>query len=195
MSLRTALMTLAAGVAFAATAAGQTPPDAPQPKPAAGPTTPDKPPEQFRVQVLFVRVPAPFVSELGLGADSGCVLTPREGRLLAAALKHAPGQEVLARPQLLLTDNQQGFFQTAGLVTRVVPRLAPDGKTILLRAEAQLSQTHGTSTDTQSAHATVSVPVGGALVMQGGMRSTTDGGEASEVLVVMTVERVAPPAK
>ncbi len=84
--------------------------------------------------------------------------------VLVRALKTQGKAEVLSRPQLLLTDNQQGFFQVGqsfptldatvvsgtglaqqsivyrdiGIVLRVVPRISPEGR-VLMRVEPQVS--------------------------------------------------------
>ncbi len=85
--------------------------------------------------------------------------------LLVRALKTQGRLDVLSRPQLLLTDNQTGFFQVGqnfplpgattiaagglaqtdinyvniGIVLRVTPRISPDGR-ILMRIEPNISQ-------------------------------------------------------
>jgi type II secretion system protein D len=84
--------------------------------------------------------------------------------LLVRALKSQGRLDVLSRPQLLLTDNQTGFFQVGqnfplpgattitnglaqteinyvniGIVLRVTPRISPDGR-ILMRIEPNISQ-------------------------------------------------------
>ena len=84
--------------------------------------------------------------------------------VLVRALKVQSRIDVLSRPQLVLTDNQQGFFQVGqsypyiagttltatglsqqsvlyrdiGVVLRVVPRISPEGR-VLLRVEPQVS--------------------------------------------------------
>lgn len=84
--------------------------------------------------------------------------------LLIRALKQQGRVDVLSRPQLVLTDNQQGFFQVGqefprlteaivtgvgttqqsieyfptGIVLRVTPRISPDGR-VLMRVEPQIS--------------------------------------------------------
>ncbi|HVK16065.1 MAG TPA: secretin N-terminal domain-containing protein, partial [Fimbriiglobus sp.] len=84
--------------------------------------------------------------------------------LLIRALKQQGRVDILSRPQLMLTDNQQGFFQVGqrfprldttvvtgagvsqqgiiyediGIVLRVTPRISPDGR-VLMRVEPQIS--------------------------------------------------------
>ncbi len=84
--------------------------------------------------------------------------------LLIRALGEQGRVDILSRPQLLLTDNQQGFFQVGqsyprldtaivtgtglsqqgityidiGIVLRVTPRISPDGR-VIMRVEPQIS--------------------------------------------------------
>jgi hypothetical protein len=84
--------------------------------------------------------------------------------VLVRALKQQGRLDVLSRPQLVLTDNQTGFFQVGqqfprltnailtgvgtaqqgieyvdiGIVLRVTPRISPDGR-VLMRVEPQIS--------------------------------------------------------
>ncbi|OWK45672.1 secretin N-terminal domain-containing protein [Fimbriiglobus ruber] len=84
--------------------------------------------------------------------------------ILVRALKTQGRVDILSRPQLLLTDNQQGFFQVGqqyplpsattvtgtglaqqsityvdiGIVLRITPRINPDGR-VLMRVEPQVS--------------------------------------------------------
>ena len=84
--------------------------------------------------------------------------------VLVRALKTQGRFDILSRPQLLLTDNQQGFFQVGqkfpllggailagtgasqqnivyedvGIVLRVTPRIDPDGR-VIMRVEPQIS--------------------------------------------------------
>ena len=89
--------------------------------------------------------------------------------VLVRALKTQGRFDVLSRPQLLLTDNQQGFFQVGqkfpllgsailagtgasqqnivyedlGIVLRVTPRIDPDGR-VIMRVEPQISSANPT---------------------------------------------------
>jgi len=88
--------------------------------------------------------------------------------VLVRALKQQGRVDILSRPQLLLTDNQQGFFQVGqrfplldatvvtnaaaqqsiryeelGIVLRVTPRIDPDGS-VLMRVEPQISAANPT---------------------------------------------------
>jgi type II secretion system protein D len=89
--------------------------------------------------------------------------------ILVRALTIQGRIDVLSRPQLLLTDNQQGFFQVGqqyprlsaailagtgasqqsieyvdiGIVLRVTPRISPDGR-VLMRVEPQISAANPT---------------------------------------------------
>lgn len=128
----------------------------------------DKEPQQVLVQALVLEVADGFLETCGLTADPAkhtLVLTPREVQALNEGLRVAKekgGVDVLSRPQLQVADNQTGFvqvgqqypvvtaggkmdFKQLGLTMRVTPRVAPDDKSVLLRAEAQ--------------HASVSTPV------------------------------------
>jgi type II secretory pathway component GspD/PulD (secretin) len=84
--------------------------------------------------------------------------------LLIRALQQQGRVDILSRPQLMLTDNQQGFFQVGqlfpllgattlggaglsqqsinytniGIVMRVTPRISPDGR-VIMRVEPQVS--------------------------------------------------------
>ncbi len=179
----------------------------------------DKEPPTVVVRMLIMRAPAGFAEEVGLGeaGEAKWVLTPREVRMLTAAIRGAKehgGIDVLSRPQLMLTDNQTGFFQvgqqpapgpgptavTDGLVTRVTPRISPDGGSVLLRVETQFSKVNPAPVvlgdgaqapviDTQAIQTTESVPNGGTLVVRGARSKTADGG-ATEMLAVITVDRV-----
>ncbi len=162
----------------------------------------DAPIPMVLVQTIFARVPAGFAESAGLadapapagGEARTWVLTAREARMLTAALRLAPGCEVLSRPTLTLTDNQQGFFShvppTAGVAgdqaapvnvveppdavsMRVTPRIDDAARAVHLRLEIAVAGS--------AAGASETVPSGGTLVvLRGG------------VLVVATVYKIEP---
>jgi type II secretory pathway component GspD/PulD (secretin) len=171
---------------------------------------------------------------LGEGNETKWVLTPQEARMLTVAIRREKVQgriDVLSRPRLTLADNQTGFFQVGqpaqqlstvvqtaagtahqpvaytdgGIVSRMTPRINPDG-TVLLRGETQVSTvnpvsvdlgggTRARAVDTQSIETAGLIPKGGALVVRGGRSKAADGG-VTEVMLVLTADRVqAQPAK
>lgn len=157
----------------------------------------DKAPPQFVVQMMFLRVPAGFAEEIGLGdgSETRWVLTDRERRMFTAAVKSAKERdevEVLARPVVQVVDNQTGFVEFGGddsrMTAKVTPRVSPDSGSVLMRVEAELARTTGRVTNRQAVAATEMVPNGGTVVVRGPRSKTAAG--AGEVLVVLTVDRV-----
>jgi type II secretory pathway component GspD/PulD (secretin) len=75
-------------------------------------------------------------------------------------------------------------------MARVTPRVMPDGK-VLLRVEAQVTTAAGAKGNTvQSVETTETVPEGGTVVVRG-VKSKAAGSDAHELLIVLTVHRVA----
>jgi type II secretory pathway component GspD/PulD (secretin) len=169
----------------------------------------DQEPPTAVAQMAVMRVPAGFAEDAGLGEgnETKWVLTPREARMLAAAVRREKerGQlEVLSRPTLTVADNQTGFVQTGdgttGLTARLTPRVAADGGSVAVRVETQVAAANPTPVllgdgvrvrafDAQTIQAVESVPNGGTLVVRGPRSKTADGG-ATEVLLVLTIDRV-----
>lgn len=155
----------------------------------------DREPSMVRVKATILDGPAGFAEETGLGtaAEAKWALTPREARMLTAAIGKAKDQTVVSKPEMVVMDNQTGFFQIAdgpaAFTARVTPRVAPDGKSVLLRVETQISKpADGRGTDTTSVQTTESIPTGGTLVIRGPRTKSADG--SREILVVLTVDRV-----
>ena len=136
-------------------------------------------------------------------------LSPRETRMFTALLRAEPGKEVVSRPQMMVADKQAGLFQvgqevpytvveppkpgvafpvtkveykSVGVTLRVAPRIAADGRSILLRSEAESTQVgppvdlgNGTTApvfNTQSNQTTVLVPDAGTVVLRTGTTTT-----------------------
>ena len=168
----------------------------------------DREPATVRVDDTVARVPAEFVRDCGLArpGESFCwTLSERETALFRAALRHAPGREVLAEPQLRVRDNQTGYLQVgadvpfgprgeprpAGVGARVTPRLTPDGK-VLLRLETQVSHLNRTPTqgpaafpfNEQTTQTTALLPAGETLVVS--LPVDGEDGKPATVLYVVT---------
>jgi type II secretory pathway component GspD/PulD (secretin) len=156
----------------------------------------DVQPPTVHVQVELVRVPAGFAEDVGLGGDRMRVLTPRDVRKLNAALRRQKAEgrvEVLSRPEVMALDNQRAVVQIGGaqdgMATQITPRVLPGGA-ILLRVEAQLKETSGHVTTTQTVETTGTVRDGGTLIVRG-MHAKDAAGD-TEVLAVLTAQLVAP---
>jgi type II secretory pathway component GspD/PulD (secretin) len=158
----------------------------------------DVQPPLIHVQMMLARVPAGFAEEIGLSNDRKRVLTPREVRKLNTAIRRQMSEghvDLLSRPELMTTDNQCaavhiGNAQT-GVAVTITPRVLADSA-ILLRVEAQLKETTGQVTTTQSVETTETVRDGGTLVVRG-MDSQDVAGTV--VLTVLTAKLVAPDSK
>jgi general secretion pathway protein D len=161
----------------------------------------DKQPPSVVAQLLVLEAPGGFAEDIGLGeaAEANWVLTPREARMLTAAIRSGQAQrevDVLSRPQVMVADNQYGVVQigvteAASLTARVTPRIMPDS-TVLLRVETEVKRTSRKAEET--VQATVKVADGGTLVMRGARTKTADGG-TREMLVLVTVHRVATESR
>lgn len=160
-------------------------------------TSLDKAPPMVAAHMLVLEVPAGFAEDTGLGeaAETGWVLTPREARMLTAAVRSGQKRDevdVLARPMLVVADNttavaKVGLAGAAGLTARVTPRVEGDG-TVLLRVEAEVVRAAKGKAEVETLHSTVSVADGGTLVMRGARTKAADG--SREMLVIVTVNRV-----
>lgn len=163
----------------------------------------DKQPPSVVAQILVLEAPAGFAEETGLGegAEASWVLTPREVRMLTAAIrsgKERLGVDILSRPQLMVADNTTGAVQikgteTGNLTARVTPRIGSDG-TVLLRVETEVKRTSKGKAEEETVQATGKVADGGTLVMRGAPVKTADGG-ARETLVIVTVNLVVTESK
>ena len=161
----------------------------------------DKQPPSVVAQILVLEAPAGFAEDTGLGegAEANWVLTPREVRMLRAAIRYGKARldevDVLSRPQLIVADNTTGVVQIGGteadsLTARVAPRIGSDG-TVLLRVETEVKRTSKGKTEAETVQATGKIAEGGTLVMRG-PRTKTAGGGIRETLVIVTINRVAP---
>ena len=180
----------------------------------------DREPTQIDISTTMVQVPAGFLRECGLArpgaADAVWTLTEREAALFSVALRHHPKLTVLSRPQIRVADGQTGFVQVgqdvpvsrvestgalarvgyvpAGVTARLSPRLAPSGKAMLLRVEAQLCSPAASPArvergaafpfDVQTVQTTVAVPTGHTVVLS--VPTTGADGKPTAVLYVMT---------
>jgi type II secretory pathway component GspD/PulD (secretin) len=156
----------------------------------------DVQPPRVHMQMMLVRVPAGFAEDIGLSNDKKRVLTPREVSKLATAIRRQKSEghvDVLSRPALMTADNQRAEVQVgnaqSGVAVTITPRVSANGA-ILLRVEAQLKETSGQVTTTQSVETTETVRDGGTLVIRG-MESKDVAGD-TEVLTVLTAKLVAP---
>jgi RNA polymerase sigma factor (sigma-70 family) len=163
----------------------------------------DKQPPSVIAQILVLEAPAGFAEDTGLGegAETSWMLTPREVRMLTAAIRSGKVRnevDVLSRPQLMVADNKTGVVQVGGtetvsLTARVSPRIGSDG-TVLLRVETEVKRPSKGKADEETVQATGKIPDGGTLVMRGGRTKTAEGG-TREALVIVTVNLVAPESK
>ena len=168
----------------------------------------DKPPAQFHMQMLFVKVPAGFARDCGIadGTEGTWVLTPREVRMFGVAIREAKardGLEVLSRPQLQVSDNQTGFAQVGeennGITARVTPRSGADGTPVLVRLETKITEPGEAvvvagagklpAVNAQTTFTTAMVPVGGTFLVRVATGKKADG-TATETLMLLTVSPV-----
>ncbi len=141
----------------------------------------DVTPPLVMVHMTIFEAPANFADDVGLGDGQRWVLTPREAKMLAASIHSRHGKEVdiVSRPQLLLTENQQGFFQASdgdsAHVVRITPRIMPDGASHLLRFEAeQAKQTLPGVQNTTAISTTETLPISNTLFLRGGCTKVGD---------------------
>jgi len=163
----------------------------------------DKQPPSVVAQIQVLEAPGGFAEDTGLGegAEANWVLTPREVRMLTAAIRSGKARlevDVLSRPQLMAADNTTGVVQIGGteadsLTARVAPRIGSDG-TVLLRVETEVKRTSKGKSEAETVQATGKIADGGTLVMRGA-RTKTAGGGTSETLVIVTINLVAPESK
>lgn len=154
----------------------------------------DVAPQQYVVETTIFEAPTTFADDIGLGDGHRWVLTPREAKMLAASIdgRHGKHVEILSRPRLLLTDNQQGFIQVGGSdaehVIRITPRITSDGVSSLLRIETQYTKQTPPVMNTTTISTTETVPVGGSIVLRGACPKTGD--SARSIFYIMTVHRL-----
>ena len=150
----------------------------------------------------MLEAPDGFAKDTGLGeaAETNWVLTPREVRMLLAAIRFGKvqlGIDILANPQLMVADNQTGVVQIGsaadGLTARVTPRIGSNG-TVLLRVETEVKRTTNGKAEEHTLKATAKVANGGTLVMRGARTKTADGG-MRETLVIVTIHPVVSKSK
>jgi RNA polymerase sigma factor (sigma-70 family) len=151
--------------------------------------------QRVHVQMMLVRVPAGFAEDFGLRNDKKRVLTPTEVSKLNTAIRRLKSEghvDVLTRPELMTIDNQPATVQIgnaqSGVTATITPRVLPDGA-ILLRVEAQLNETSGQVTTSQSYETTESLRDGGTLVIRALVSKDIAGD--TEVLTVLTANLVA----
>ena len=163
----------------------------------------DKQPPMVVARIQVLEAPAGFAEDTGLGegAEANWVLTPREVRMLTAAIrsgKERLGIDILSRPQLVVADNTTGVVQIGStgadsLTARLTPRIGSDG-TVLLRVESEVKRTSRGKVETETVQATGKIADGGTLVMRGA-RTKTAGGGMRETLVIATINLVAAESK
>ena len=159
----------------------------------------DKAPPIVRMQMMVLEVPAGFAEEIGLGEGDNWVLTPREVRMLSAAVRREKKDgriDILSQPQLAVADNQRGFVQvgsgTPSMIARITPRVTPDSKSVMLRLEVEFSKSADTGvSNAQNITTTEMVPNGGALVLVSASSKISNGGTRT-LFFVTTVEPVFP---
>ncbi len=162
----------------------------------------DKEPAKLEVAIAIVEVPGDFAKEVGLGDGEQWVLTPREARMMTAALRalrRAGAAKFKSEPKGITVDNRPFCVRHGeaddGIEAGVTPRLSPDGGSIRLAVELKATMpdmgaavavegfTPGKGTSSQATHLTESVPVGGTLVIRAG-RGKTDKGTRDLLFVV-----------
>ena len=161
----------------------------------------DKQPPSVCVQMQVMETMDGFAEKVGLGAagETSWALTPREVRMLAAAIRTAKQQkevEIISEPRIIVADNQTGTVQTGGtpvearrLGARVTPRIMPDGS-VLLNVETDFKR----GPEEQTIRVTGKLQDGGTLVMRGANSKSADGG-SRETLMIVTVNRIVSERK
>ncbi len=162
----------------------------------------DREPARVVARMTILRAPAGFAESVGLGeaTESKWLVTPREARMLEAAVRRGPGCEILSRPNVMTLDNQTAVVNVGderrSVATRITPRVAADGASVLLRLESEVAEsTEDGETPTksvQSVQATGSVPAAGGTLVIRGPRSNAAGGP-SEIFIVVNAGKVNPP--
>ena len=162
----------------------------------------DKEPLTVSVQGVLLETVDGFAEKVGLGAagETSWVLTPREVRMLGAAIRTAKQQkelEILSQPRLILADNQTGTVQTGGpggeirtLSARLTPRIMPDGS-VLLNVETEFKR----ATQEWTIRVAGKIQDGGTLAMRNPNIKTADGSSPRETLMIVTVNRIASERK
>jgi hypothetical protein len=125
------------------------------------------------VQAVCVQVPQGFCKNAGLTDGNSWTLNPREATMFHALIRAEPGKNMVARPQMMITNNELGVVQVGqqvpvvdtlessfrngtteyvarmkmvptGIELKVTPRISQDGK-VLLRVEGNLSELDGSA--------------------------------------------------
>ncbi len=159
----------------------------------------DAPPPTVHMQLMIAEVPAGFAQDVGLGEGDTWVLTPREARMLTAAIRREQKEgdiDILARPQLAVPENQtipvQIVSDSAGTKGRIALRIAPNGGSVKVQLDIECIKSAGPGGSyIQSFQTAAVVPNGGTQVARGTQFKTPDG-RTREVYVLTTVERVSP---
>jgi type II secretory pathway component GspD/PulD (secretin) len=162
----------------------------------------DQQPLSVVAQITVLKVPGGFAEDTGLsdGTEANWVLTPREVRMLTAAIrsgKERLGVGIISCPQVMVTDNKTGVVQIGGaegdsLTVGITPRIGSDGS-VLLRVETEAKRASKGKIE-EPVQASGKVKDGGTLVMRGVRTKTADGG-TRETLVIVTVNLVVPESK
>ena len=162
----------------------------------------DQPLPMVVVAMIIVEAPADFAKDSGLGDGDKWVLTPREARMLTAAIrreKEKGRMDVLSRPILHLTDNRTGFMQIGNegeyYSIHTTPQLSPKGDSVSLKIQAQFTKAKAGSTapgetvtpvaykGIDSTECAESIPTGGTLVVRCVRRES--GKEARDIFLIM----------
>jgi hypothetical protein len=159
----------------------------------------DAPPPTVHIQMMILDVPAGFAEDVGLGEGDTWVLTPREARILTAAIRREQKDgdiDILARPQLVVPENQtipvQIGSDTAGNKSCVALRIAPDGGSVKVQLDVECIKSAGPGGSyIQSFQTKAIVPNGDTQVARGTQFKTPDG-RTREVYVLTTVKQVSP---
>jgi len=152
----------------------------------------DQEPATVLVRMTVVRIPAAFLDEVGLREGQTWVMTPREAKVLSAAIRGAEGRVYLARPEMMVLDNHTVFFQTSAeaseLTARVTPRIEPDAG-VRLGLDVRLAGPASGTQQGQRVQAVESMPAGGTVVMCG-PKTEVAGEGATGLLILATVHTV-----
>ena len=156
----------------------------------------DKEPPMILAEMTILDAPATFADDVGLGAGEKWVLTLREAKMLSATIRSREGKDVQiqSKPQLLLTDNQQGYLQmfhnNQEQEFRVTPRISPTNGTITIRMETKfIYPRQPKGADIMMVVASESVKDAHTLVIRG-PRTKKVNEDTRDILIIMTVHNV-----
>lgn len=152
----------------------------------------DKEPQQILAEFIVLEAPVGFAEDIGLceEKETNCVLTPRETRMLTAALRLGKGQngvEVLSEPQVTVPNNNTADFRAGNteadkVTARLTPRIESDGN---VKLGIDVQRTIAGKAD-EKIQANAKVADGGTFVFRGAKKKVADRG-IRETLVVVTV--------